>query len=230
MPAEHAALIRVFLIDDHRMILWGMERLIESSPGMKMVGSATNCTEALKVLDVASPDVILLDIVLGNNESGLDAIPRLLARSKAKILVVTGLPDKVVHDKAALAGALGVIEKTVPAEMILKAIQNVHAGQLWLDHDAVGRIFVEFSRKGAASQEIDPEQLKASLLTDREREIITAVASQPGVTVRRLAETLHISEHTVHNHLTSIYGKLGVANRLGLFAYAQDHDLTKRSA
>ena len=73
------------MIDDHRSILWGLERLIESgSPAMKVVGSAENVTAALKTLDAAQPDVILLDIDLGT-ENGIDGIPKLTAISKARI-------------------------------------------------------------------------------------------------------------------------------------------------
>jgi DNA-binding NarL/FixJ family response regulator len=218
--------IRVFLIDDHRSILWGLEKLIDSgTPAMRVVGSATNCADALKLLDQAAPDVILLDMDLGR-ENGLDAIPQLLAKSTAKILVLTGLRDKTVLDKAVLAGARGLVEKEAPAETILTAIARVHEGQLWLDRAATGRLFVEFSRKGAAPA-ADPEQQSISTLTDRERQIIVATVTYAGATAKVIAEKLHISEHTLRNHLTSIYDKLGVANRLELFAYAHKNGLNK---
>ncbi|MBI4206841.1 MAG: response regulator transcription factor [Betaproteobacteria bacterium] len=228
--ATQNAPIQVFLIDDHRSILWGLERLIESGmPAMKVVGSATNHTEALKLLDHAAPDVIVLDLDLGK-ENGLDAIPKLIAAgSKAKVLVLTGLRDKSVHDKAVLAGARGVVEKEASAQTILTAIAKVHEGQLWLDRTAAGRIFVEFSRRGAA-QALDPEQQKISALTEREREIIAGIATNAGANARTIAESLHISEHTLRNHLTSIYDKLDVANRLELFAYAHKHGLTGPSS
>jgi len=226
MTPPGTAPIRVFLIDDHRSILWGLERLIRSGqPAMELVGSTTNCSEALALLEQAAPDVILLDMDLGK-ESGLDAIPLLMARSPAKILVLTGLRDKSVHDKAVLAGARGVVEKEASAETILTAIGRVHEGQLWLDRAATGRIFVEFSRQGAA-QAADPEEKKISALTGREREIVAALVADAGATARVLAEKLLISEHTLRNHLTSIYDKLDVANRLELFAYAQKHGLDK---
>ena len=90
-----------------------------------------------------------------------------------------------------------------------------------------GGEIVEFSRKSGATPALDPEQKKIALLTERERQIIIGVASNVGATARTIAETLHISEHTLRNHLTSIYDKLDVANRLELFAYAQKHHLTK---
>lgn len=229
MSAQDSKAIRVFLIDDHRSILWGLERLIESGePPMRVVGSAADCAGALALLGKAAPDVILLDMDLGH-ESGLDAIPRLIHACAAKILVLTGVRDATLHDKAVLAGARGVVGKEAPAETILTAIARVHEGQLWLDRAATGRIFVEFSRKGAA-QAADPERLKIESLTERERQIVTTTASHAGATAKIIAEQLHISEHTLRNHLTAIYDKLGVANRLELFAYAHKHGLDKPAA
>jgi len=229
MADSNSAPIRVFLIDDHRSILWGLERLIESGkPGMEVVGSATNCAEALKLIDETLPNVILLDIDLGG-EDGVREIPKLIARSRAKILVLTGLRDESIHDEAVLAGASGVVEKEASAETILTAIEKVHEGQLWLNRIATGRIFVEFSRENAA-QASSPERGKIAALTDREREIVSVAASHAGANAKAIAEMLHISEHTLRNHLTSIYDKLDVANRLELFAYAHEHNLAERTS
>jgi DNA-binding NarL/FixJ family response regulator len=215
--------IRVFLIDDHRTILWGLEKLIESGkPGMRVVGSATSYMEAAKLIDEASPDIIVLDLDLGH-ESGLDAIPKLVATSKAKILVLTGLRDESIRHKAVLAGARGVVEKEARADAILSAICKVHEGEIWLDRASTGRLLVEVSRKSAKPQPPSPEQQRIAALTLREREIIALTAASPGATAKAVAEKLHISEHTLRNHLTSIYEKLGVANRLELFAFAHQH-------
>ena len=227
MAAKNSAPIRVLLIDDHRSILWGLERLIESGkPAMQVVGTATNCAEALKLIDEAAPNLILLDIDLGN-ENGINEIPNLLARSHAKILVLTGLRDESLHDKAVLAGASGVVKKEAPAETILAAIEKVHEGQLWLGRVAPGRTFLEFARENAA-QSVDPERAKIASLTEREREIVSIAATHAGFNAKAIAEMLYISEHTLRNHLTSIYDKLQVANRLELFAYVHKHGLTKR--
>lgn len=229
MSVSHSQPIRVFLIDDHHSILWGLERLIESaSPAMQVVGSTATWSDALKVIESAAPDVILLDIDLGK-ENGVDGIPALIAKSKAKILVLTGLRNKSVHDEAVLAGASGVVEKESPAKIILMAIEKVHAGQIWLDRISTGRIFVEFSREGAAHA-ADPERAKIASLTYRERELVALTTSNAGATAKVIAKLLHISEHTLRNHLTSIYNKLDVANRLELFAYAHKYGLTQPPA
>lgn len=226
MTAPNSSPIRVFLIDDHRSILWGLQRLIESGrPAMELVGCAENCAEAYKVLEQASPNVILLDIDLGK-ENGIDEIAKLIARSRAKILMLTGVRDKSAHDKAVLAGASGVVEKEAPAETILTAIKKVHEGQIWLDREATGRIFVEFSRDGGA-QAVDPKRAKIESLTQRERKIIAVTANNAGANAKTIAQALYISEHTLRNHLTSIYSKLEVSNRLELFAYAHKYGLTE---
>ena len=113
------------------------------------------------------------------------------------------------------------------ARTILTAIEKVYEGQLWLDRIATGRIFFEFSRENAA-QAADPERAKIASLTEREREIVAVAATHAGANARSIADLLSISEHTLRNHLTSIYDKLDVANRLELFAYAHKHGLTKR--
>jgi len=90
MVTGNAASIRVFLINGQRCILWGLERLIESGrPAMQVAGSATSCTEAFEQIDNAAADLILLDVDLGREDS-IAAIPELKARSRAKILVLTG--------------------------------------------------------------------------------------------------------------------------------------------
>lgn len=227
--AQNPAPIRVLLVDDHRIALWGLEKLIESKkPGMEVAGSATNCTEALDLAGKVSPDVIVLDLDLGG-ENGLDAIPGLIAKSKARVVVLTGSRDPSLHDQAVLAGAGGIVQKEEPAETILKAIEKIHAGQLWLDRITTGRIFVALARKNA-TEDADPERRKISTLTSRERGIIAVIATNPGANAMAIAEMLHISQSTLRNHLTAIYEKLGVANRLELYAVALTHGLNKPPA
>jgi two-component system nitrate/nitrite response regulator NarL len=222
--------IRVFLIDDHRSILWGLEKLIDSCrPTMDLAGSATTIAEAVEALTADIADVVVLDLDLGH-ESGVDAIPRIAAISKAKILILTGLRDEAVHQNAILAGARGVVGKESRAETILAAIAKVHEGEVWLDRAATGRLLVEVMRKSTARESVGVEQRRIADLTVREREIIALAASNAGATAKVIAEELSISEHTLRNHLTSIYEKLGVANRLELYAFAHQHRLAKPRA
>jgi DNA-binding NarL/FixJ family response regulator len=216
--------IRILLVDDHRSVLWGLEKLIEGeSPRMEVIGKATNSADAMHLLDQASPDLILLDIDLGG-ENGIHAIPALLAKSGSKVLVLTGSRDVSLHDSAVMAGAMGVVEKGEPAETILKAIRKVYEGEIWLDRSATGRIILELSRKQAAEAQ-NPEQKKIASLTPRERQVVAEIGSDASASSRVIAERLHISEHTLRNHIASIYEKLQVSSRLELFAYAGKHGI-----
>lgn len=226
MPPSADDLIRILLVDDHRSVLWGLEKLIEGEgPKMQVIGKATTSAEALKLLEDVQPDIILLDLDLGG-ENGSNAIQALIAKSSAKVLVLTGSRDIAVHDAAVLAGAMGVVEKGEPAETILKAIRKVFEGEIWLDRSATGRIFLELSRSKAAEAQ-NPEQKKIASLTPRERQIVAEIGSDAAAGSKVIAERLHISEHTLRNHIASIYEKLEVSSRLELFAYAGKHGITR---
>jgi len=218
--------IKIMLIDDHRSVLWGLEKLIDSEkPRMAVVGTATNSAEALQILGTISPDVILIDLDL-NGESGVNIIPKLISNSKAKVLVLTGTRDLSLHDGAMLAGARGVVEKGDTAETILKAITLVHEGEVWIDRSATSRIFTELLRKRNAVAD-DPEQQKIARLTRKEWLTAAEIGNDATASTKTIAERLCISENTLRNHLTSVYAKLEIASRLELFVYANKHGIRK---
>lgn len=218
--------IKIMLIDDHRSVLWGLEKLIDSEkPRMEVVGTATNSAEAMQLLGTVSPDVILIDLDL-NGESGVNIIPKLISNSKAKVLVLTGTRDLSLHDGAMLAGARGVVEKGDTAETILKAISLVHIGEVWIDRSATSRIFNELSRKKNAEAD-DPEQQKIARLTRKERLTAAEIGFDATASTKVIAERLCISENTLRNHLTSVYSKLEITSRLELFVYANKHGIRK---
>ena len=216
------------LVDDHRSVLWGLDKLIEGEhPRMQVVGTATTLVEAMRLMEKTSPDVIVMDIDL-NGESGISVIPKIVAQSSAKVLMLTGSRDHSLHDAAILAGAKGVVEKGEDAVTILKAIEKIASGEIWLDRAATSRIFLELSIKRTAIER-DPEQNKIASLTPRERQIVAEISSDAAANSRIISERLHISEHTLRNHLTSVYEKLELSSRLELFAYASKHNLTKQA-
>jgi two-component system, NarL family, nitrate/nitrite response regulator NarL len=218
--------IKILLLDDHRSVLWGLEKLIDGEkPKMSVIGTATNSAEAMTLLETISPDVILTDLDL-NGESAVKIIPGLINKSKAKVLVLTGSRDLTLRDSAMIAGARGVVEKGDTAETILKAIEMVHNGEVWIDRLSTSRIFNELSRKKATETE-DPEQRKIATLTRKERMTAAEVASDAAANTKIIASRLCISENTLRNHLTAIYSKLELSNRLELFVYANKHGIHK---
>ena len=216
--------IRVLLIDDHQSFLWGMVKLIESdSPNMTVMGTASDIAEALAILEREQPDVILLDIDL-NGVNSLDSMPLMRNATTAMVLILTGMRDADTHERAVMAGARGVVQKEVSAEMILKAIRKVHEGEIWLDRLTTGRIFSKLLDH--SNSQVSPEAARIASLTSREREIIDVMIRQGRSTNKQIAVHKNMSEHTLRNHLSSIYSKLEVENRLELVMYAVKHRIS----
>lgn len=217
--------IRILLVDDHQSFLWGLVKLIESDgPGMKVIGTAPDMHEAIVIAEREQPDVILLDIDL-NGVSSLESMSALLKITKSSVLMLTGLRDIEIRDRAMLSGARGVVLKEAPAELILKAIKCVNRGEIWLDRVSTGRIFTKLLNPLVG--EASPEAARIGSLTPREREIIDVIITHGRSTNKEIAGHLNMSEHTLRNHLSSIYSKLEVENRLELAMYALKHGLGK---
>jgi len=217
--------IRVMIVDDHKSVVWGLERLVESAqPLMQMVGTASSCADMLATVCAIKPDVILLDLDL-NGESSVDALPDLQRLSQGQVLILTGARDPNLQQAAIMKGARGVIGKDESAEVILRAIERVHAGEVWINRMLMGKVLGAMSSDAGKEASSDPEAAKIASLTPREKDIIRAMVRNRGDKSQVIADALHISEHTLRNHLTVIYDKLGARNRLDLFAYATQHGL-----
>ncbi|SHG50643.1 response regulator transcription factor [Massilia sp. CF038] len=216
--------IQVMLVDDHKTMLWGLQRLLESAhAGITVVASATTLEEARAALAQCVPDVVLLDLDL-NGVCAIDLLPLFLTNERTRVLIFTGSRDDALLERAIRGGARGLLRKDAPAELVLKAVTKVSEGELWIEHAMMARVLNELTRP-AVPRRPDPEAQRLASLTAREHKIIASIVSGNGAPNHSLAQSLFISEHTLRNHLVSIYKKLGVANRLELYVYAVKHQL-----
>jgi two-component system, NarL family, nitrate/nitrite response regulator NarL len=214
--------IRVVHIDDQLLFRVGISSLLGESTGIRMVGGAGTRAAALALVQSEQPDLILLDLAFKGDPS-LDFIPDLLeVAGQAKVLILTGVNDQELHRKAVRLGARGLVFKDTPVEVLIRAIEKVCAGELWLDRMTTAAVFDELSRK-KESRNLNPEESKIASLTGREREVISLVGE--GLKNKQIGERLFISDVTVRHHLTSIFSKLDVPDRLGLVIYAYRHGL-----
>ena len=215
--------IRILIIDDQLIVREGLRMLIENHPGTKVVAMAGSRSEALDIIAREPLDLIILDLELGG-DSALSFIPQLREAAKdARILVLTGQRDSPTHQKAAQHGAMGVVLKEDAAELLLKAIEKVYKGEAWLDRLTLGNLIFQMSSH--EKEKVDPRARKIASLTERERQVINLIAE--GLKNRQIAERLFISHVTVTHHLSSIYEKLGVSDRLELVIYAFANKLAK---
>jgi len=202
------------------LFLAGLQSLFKSYPELTIVGQAVNRDQALAVVR-QRPDVILLDLDLGN-ESGVDLIPELLeACENAHVLIVTALPDLELHLRCIRFGAIGIVMKAEPPELLIKAIQKVNAGEVWLRKSMISSVIRELHLRN--TRKVDLEAKKIASLTAREHDIVKLIGE--GCRNKQIGERLFISEKTVRHYLTSIYGKLEVHDRLELMIYAYRHGL-----
>lgn len=216
--------IRILIIDHQSIVSTSLRLLLESRTWLKVVGEIPKSFDAFIVARDEDPDIILLDIDLGDID-GLDLLPDMLsAAPQARVVVLTGIRDPEILRRAVRLGAMGLVIKDGPTEVLLQAIANVHAGEVWLDRILLASVQGEITRSGEA-RPVDPEALKIAMLTPREREVSALVGQ--GYRNRQVADRLCIDEPTVRHHLTSIFAKLGVADRLELVIYAYRHSLTR---
>ncbi len=216
--------IHILLVDDHSIVRSGLRMLIGSEPGLEVVGEADGRASALDSSARLQPDIILLDLDLGG-ESSLDFLPDLLANvPQARVILLTGTRNPDEHVRAVRLGAMGVVLKEQAADVLIRAIQKVHAGEAWLDPTLMARLLTGMA-PGRGAKQVDPEAIKIAALTDREREVIALICE--GLQNKTIGQRLFISETTVRHHLTSIFSKLGLENRLELVIYAYRHGLAQ---
>ncbi|MGZ4981828.1 MAG: LuxR C-terminal-related transcriptional regulator [Methylobacter sp.] len=208
--------IRLLLADDHELIRIGVKTLFQSEPNLQLVGETDNFDDARQLARQFSPDVILLDLQL---KEGLvtERIPEQLSACPAcKILMFTTYPDRDMHLLALRLGAIGIFLKNQPAPLLVKAINSIHSGQVWVDNSLASGLLQSYkqdtSKAGATEASLE------SLFTSRELSI--AHLATQGLPAKKIAAQLFISEKTVRNHLVVIYSKLGVASQVELVLQA----------
>jgi two-component system, NarL family, nitrate/nitrite response regulator NarL len=216
--------IRVLLVNGHALVRAGFRSLLQSDKGIVVVGEAGAAAEALVLAAQTQPEIILFESNLGDHQ-GLEIIAQLLeAAADARLILVTDETDAAVHQQAVQFGAMGVVHKNQPGDVLFVAIRKVHSGEAWLGRTLVANVLAKLVQERQVEED-DPEATRIASLSDREIEVIDLIGE--GMKNKEIAAKLSISESTVRHHLTSIFGKLGVSDRLELIIYAYRHGLAK---
>jgi len=212
--------IKVVIADDHPVVRVGLRNMLQADSQVKVVAEAKDGVEAVHMVRTLEPDILLLDLAMPKLP-GMDALRELTGEATAtRTIVLTGLIDKRQILEALQLGARGVILKDAVTEHLSACIRAVMLGQYWLEGRPVQNL-VQVLRDLAA--QTAPPPRKTFGLTARELEVVALITE--GSTNKHIAQTFGISEETVKRHLTNIFNKLGVGNRLELALFALNHSL-----
>ncbi|MGW7565625.1 response regulator [Streptomyces tendae] len=214
--------VRILVCDDHVVVRAGLLALLDSAPGIEVVGEAGTGEEALALAARLAPDVVLMDLQLGAGIDGVETTRRLTTGTPTTgtpttgtgraphVLVLTTYDTDADITRAIEAGATGYLLKAERPEELFAAIHAAAQGRTALSGPVAGRVMANLRKPRPA-------------LTDRERDILAQLAT--GLGNREIARALFISEATVKTHLRRIYDKLGVDTRAGAVAVAKEQRL-----
>jgi two-component system, NarL family, response regulator NreC len=203
--------IRILLADDHRILREGLISLLEKQPGLKVVGEAEDGRSTVRLTREVLPDIVVMDIKMpGLN--GIEATRQILAENPAiKVIALSMHPDKHFVKAMLLAGASGYLLKYSASQELIKAIELVMAGQIYLSPQIVGVVVEDFKMPGADTSVF-------AVLTPREREVLQLFAE--GKSPREIAASLYLSLKTVEAYRRQIMEKLGFKSFADLVKYA----------
>jgi two-component system, NarL family, response regulator LiaR len=216
------AVIRIVLVDDHRVVTTSLKAYLESFPDVRVVGMATSGEELLAHVEEWTPDVILQDLLLPGGIDGVETTRRVLAKGlPLRVIALTASMDEARMMGVLRAGAVGYVRKDAEPETLLAAVRAVAAGRTYID-PAVSRQLVEarlpIPRRPGERGKRGPTtsgNLKVTPtieeLTPRERDVLRQLAL--GRSNREIAAALDIGDETVKTHVARVLAKLDVENR-----------------
>jgi len=224
--------ITLLIVDDHPLFRQGLVDVLETDPGLQVVGEAANGTAAHSIALEQQPDIVLMDVNLPN-ESGLKVARRILdERPQTKVVILTGYDNAEQVYHAIQLGAAAYCAKDIPPDRLLKMIYAVHAGR-YVIHD---QTMSEVEAANWVAQRADRYSMPVGMqaadvtipLSPREKEILELVTR--GASNKEIAFRLNISQQTVKNHMTAVLRKLRVEDRTQAAVYALRHGWVRLDA
>lgn len=207
-------MIRVLLVDDHKMVREGLKVYLMLEDGIEVVGEASDGAEAARLAGELQPDVVLMDLMMPG-VGGVEGTKRVMAAHPgARVIILTSMPDDEQVLPAIGAGALSYLLKDVAAEDLVRAIQQAAAGQPTLHPVAAQRMMAELHPARKKENPIDK-------LSPRELEVLQLIAK--GRSNKEIGEQLYIAERTVKSHVSHLLEKLELQDRTQLAIWAVQH-------
>ena len=204
--------IGICIVDDNKDIRSALEQIIQMSDGYQLLGAYESVQDALKFIPIIKPEVVLMDINLGEGESGIDCVRHLKADNPDILFMMcTVYEDDEKIFEALTAGASGYILKKTAPHKLLEAIRELQAGGAPMSSQIARKVVEAFQQRQISEQPLT-EHKSLKLLSNREKEILELLAK--GLLYKEIAAQLFISQETVRKHVYHIYEKLHVNNRV----------------
>jgi len=208
-------MIRLMIAEDHQIVREGLRMFLDAQPDMEVVAEAANGQEALEMLPIHRPDVLLLDLMMPEVDglAVLRAVPQV--SPETRVLVLTSASEDRLVLPAVRAGAAGYVLKTISSAELAEAVRKVARGEPVL-HPEITRMLMREVRQG-------PAAVAGEAFTQRELDVLSLLAHR--LTNKEIAAELGISETTVKTHVRNILSKLGVSTRTEAARYAREQGL-----
>ena len=208
--------VKIMLVDDHTLIRKGLKLIIEEVKEFKVVGESSDGEDAIRKARLINPDIVIMDINMPKL-NGLEALKRMKELGiQSKFIILTAYPERANIITATKIGAKGYLLKDTNPANLIKAIREVYTGRSYIDSSAAS-ILSNSTNKTEESSEMG----KIKLLSKREYEVLVLLSE--GFNNKSIGEKLSISEKTVKNHITQIYKKLEVKDRVQATIFAYDN-------
>lgn len=196
--------IKVLLVDDHLVVLRGLDYFLQTKPHIEIVGQAKDGKEALQKVRALKPDVVLMDVKMPKMD-GIKATRRIMsAHPHVKVIILTSFSDQDAVIPAIKAGAIGYQLKDVDPDVLVETIEAAMKGNRILHPQVTNQLISHVSNEGN-------DRVDRDTLTPREKEVLHQITM--GNSNKEIAVNLHISEKTVKTHITSILRKLDLQDR-----------------
>ena len=219
--------IKVLLITSYKIIQESLKILIEENRDIVITDTVSNLDELSPVTEtiLKNVDVVIFYLLDGDIKT-VEGISKLLqVNSNIRIIIVTSIEDIENQTRAIQLGAVGIVQKEQNSRILIEAIRQTYAGETWINQVLLAKLLKGKDPKKNGSNNL--QFLKSETLTKRELEVVEMIGR--GLKNKEIAQVLFISEATVRHHLSSIYGKAGVEDRLNLVIYAYQHGLLEVS-
>lgn len=217
--------IRVLVVcsNDNLVARAGLQSLLQNWDEIEVVGAVGSGEDALSVAEQQPPDIVLIDVDAGPDEIGFTILEALIQSGcEGRMVALMSAGDRQKQHRAIACGALGLVYREQSPEVLSKAIRHVAGGEVWIDRTTTADALIALKQDRLAQQN-DPNLSRITSLSTRERELILLIGE--GLKNKDIAARLFLSESTVRNHLSSIFEKLKVSDRLELVIFAYRYSL-----